>query len=46
MPGEGHLDGCAFIDENKRNQSTELIEYPFNMMTGTQRQRREIETVI
>lgn len=29
MPGEGHLDGCSSIDENKRNQSTELTEYHF-----------------
>lgn len=29
MPGERHLDGCPFIDENKRNQSTELTEYHF-----------------
>lgn len=29
MPGEGNLDGCSSIDENKRNQSTELREYHF-----------------
>lgn len=29
MSGEGHLDGCSSIDENKRNQSTELTEYHF-----------------